>query len=1212
VPQAQEETREEKPRRPLYLRILRKFLKVFLWMLGILAGLLLLAWLVVLIFFPDEKIRSMLVAELEDRLGVGVQAGELDLEIFSGLSLKDVVIGPPPGFDQPPVRVERLVVDYSLGEILSKKLTVHQVLIDRPEIHIQVQDGKNNVSALLGQRRTAEEEKPPAAEPEDDEGGFTFALDQVEIRDAHLSLRLPGFSADLEGLDVTAAGKLGSPSETLINARADLPVPEGPNLSMDVDAGQEAPTKIRAALGFSLQTRLVGQSRVESSGSIELRLLGVEALDTGHHLTIDYRAHADGEAAEAVLDKLEVKLDDKSVLTASGGVTGLNEQARIDLKVPQLVPPPELIAEVLGRVLPGVEVAGSLHLENLSVEGPLDDSLPGASALVILDDLKVAAKDVRMAGLSGKLQAAFQPEEGGGEYTFQSALSAREGRLLGLRARGVQATLYASGSLQMQNGESRLLSPEVGAALRIKRLSGGGLDCRKTSFQGRITTGDQPVSIGSPDLVVPSLTASFSVSSDGAQAGSLKLRPGSVKLWLSVQELGLIGDKWQAGKLSGKLDLDFRKLTAGAATAERPRLHADFKGDGLALGQRFQRPVRLTIRARSGPASAEVASVQTIYARLGSRLRSLSPGSLPLTLNLTAGGVAIGPKKISLPGEVKLDLASVLDLRGRVLTVERLETGLGDLISLHASGKYATRERKGEAVFGIKPFSVDRALAALPADIKKTLPRVKGELELSGKTEVTLPQGKLELEKLKHTTQATLLLRGVQGSVGAGLEWKNLSGRLKLTAPGPGFSKTTTEVNLTAGKLLLKPAVDLGGVSLALTAKRDRGDFSLDGRVAAAKLDIAGLLARPLTNSQVEFYGQLAGTKELRLKYLKVALPSSGADLSVSGRFVRIPGAEGFEALRMSAKLEAGLHSTAPVPLPGGLTARGEGSLLLTVESGDDSVLQTRGRISFEGLNLKGENFEMEGIRGAIPVSQLIATRPVLGLLAKKPEAEKKKAVAASGRSRAYDEALLPMKGRQRSFYIDRVRYQDLHLAQLTGNLELAQGRLNLGSLRLKFLEGDVLAEAAVAFAPPNTRRLNLDAQVSGVDLSGLGALQLAGSSDISGNLRLKLDMGEKVFTAAANLTQIGRSTLQALLLAMDPAESNPGVQNLRRFLNRFKVSPKRVSLDIRHGLLSMTVVMNMGFTARAAAKLIQGFQGDTFKLKHLPIGGLLNKYLGF
>jgi hypothetical protein len=204
------------------------------------------------------------------------------------------------------------------------------------------------------------------------------------------------------------------------------------------------------------------------------------------------------------------------------------------------------------------------------------------------------------------------------------------------------------------------------------------------------------------------------------------------------------------------------------------------------------------------------------------------------------------------------------------------------------------------------------------------------------------------------------------------------------------------------------------------------------------------------------------------------------------------------------------------------------------------------------------------------------------------------------------------MKGKQRTFRIDRVRFEDLHLKQLTGNLELAQGRLNLGSLRLSFLEGDVLAEAAVAFAPPGTRRFNLDAQVSGVDLSGLGALQLAGSSDISGNLRLKLDMQEKVFTAATNLTKIGRSTLQALLMAMDQKESNPGVQRLRDFLNRFKVSPKRVSMNVRHGLLGMEVVFNMGFTARTAARLIQGFEGTTFKLKHLPIGGLLNKYLGF
>jgi hypothetical protein len=54
------------------------------------------------------------------------------------------------------------------------------------------------------------------------------------------------------------------------------------------------------------------------------------------------------------------------------------------------------------------------------------------------------------------------------------------------------------------------------------------------------------------------------------------------------------------------------------------------------------------------------------------------------------------------------------------------------------------------------------------------------------------------------------------------------------------------------------------------------------------------------------------------------------------------------------------------------------------------------------------------------------------------------------------------------------------------------------------------------------------------------------------------------------------------------------------------------VSLNIRNGLLGMEVVLKMGLTAKAAAKLISGFQGNTFRLKHLPIGGMLSKYLGF
>ncbi|MBW1807881.1 MAG: hypothetical protein JRJ87_06765, partial [Deltaproteobacteria bacterium] len=84
-----ETSKETEPRksRPIWLRVLRIIGKVFLWFMGILLGLFILAWLALLISFPDDKIRRMLVAELEQWLGVEVQAESLHLEILSGLSL---------------------------------------------------------------------------------------------------------------------------------------------------------------------------------------------------------------------------------------------------------------------------------------------------------------------------------------------------------------------------------------------------------------------------------------------------------------------------------------------------------------------------------------------------------------------------------------------------------------------------------------------------------------------------------------------------------------------------------------------------------------------------------------------------------------------------------------------------------------------------------------------------------------------------------------------------------------------------------------------------------------------------------------------------------------------------------------------------------------------------------------------------------------------
>ena len=146
-----EQPNQAEGKRSLLLRILRVAGKVLLWLLGVLIGLLSLAWLALVVFFPDDKIRTLALAEVEDRTGWQLQAGELDLEILSGLVLSDVRLLPPPGFEQAPLTVERIVVDYSLADLLDDRLVVRQVRVERPVVRVISHEGRTNLQALFEQ-----------------------------------------------------------------------------------------------------------------------------------------------------------------------------------------------------------------------------------------------------------------------------------------------------------------------------------------------------------------------------------------------------------------------------------------------------------------------------------------------------------------------------------------------------------------------------------------------------------------------------------------------------------------------------------------------------------------------------------------------------------------------------------------------------------------------------------------------------------------------------------------------------------------------------------------------------------------------------------------------------------------------------------------------------------------------------------------------------
>jgi len=106
--------------------------------------------------------------------------------------------------------------------------------------------------------------------------------------------------------------------------------------------------------------------------------------------------------------------------------------------------------------------------------------------------------------------------------------------------------------------------------------------------------------------------------------------------------------------------------------------------------------------------------------------------------------------------------------------------------------------------------------------------------------------------------------------------------------------------------------------------------------------------------------------------------------------------------------------------------------------------------------------------------------------------------------------------------------------------------------------------------SPVGNQTASPGAEASRIDIADLHALSSEEGSEVSGNVRLDIDLAERKVNAEANLTQIGRSTLRSLLTVIDPAQTNSGVVELRSFLDQYKVSPSRVSLTSRRGQVAL------------------------------------------
>jgi len=138
-----------------------------MWIGIVLGCLLLIAYVVIRITFPPQKVKALVISQLEAALKRQVSIGAVHLNPIRGFTLDDVVI-----YQQQPgqilrletlvfFRSNRLQLRYRISPLIKKRLEIKNILIDTPELNLhQDKNYRWNFDDLLATDTTAARSVP--------------------------------------------------------------------------------------------------------------------------------------------------------------------------------------------------------------------------------------------------------------------------------------------------------------------------------------------------------------------------------------------------------------------------------------------------------------------------------------------------------------------------------------------------------------------------------------------------------------------------------------------------------------------------------------------------------------------------------------------------------------------------------------------------------------------------------------------------------------------------------------------------------------------------------------------------------------------------------------------------------------------------------------------------------------------------------------------
>lgn len=575
------------------------------------------------LILTPEKMASEFVRAVTGTVRAPFRIGSFRYQSLRGFEARDIVLGPPPGFSEDMLRIERVDVRYRVLPLLLGRITVESVAVERPTVVAEARDGQLNWAVLMRARTSTPTSTVDATETSTPgwrmlRPPLRLALERLAI--GPVAVRTAGALPDvaLSGLHFRGEGRVG-PDRLSTGLELRWTSDEAtPSLRW-----REGQSTMRAAVDGHLRFRpeaifvdgwradralLAHDVRVRVERSDDAKTLRGAVESTGRALLAlaEDRLHVPG---------LRVRVGGREVFSGQLEVGGLSKWAEgaglgsawaLWTRAPQGESPRALsmaarsdriqlgaLSPWLAAVVPGARLGGEIALDHLSWAGRWSDWRAGAptdfagAAQWRALRLRLPRLGVRVGPVSGRFESRIDRASGAPRYVLEADSAIDSVRLPGHRGSALRSTA------------SLALDPAAGGL-------GAALSVAAGRYEGAMTVEQAGLSAAlrwpaAADTVrvtarIGTLTASTAV------ARGLLLRVDSNALaWLRGLAPTLDGalafdvDRWATPVAKG------RALRATARSAVRPEgrglgfdgdfalVHGALQADRLALS-RWRQP----------------------------------------------------------------------------------------------------------------------------------------------------------------------------------------------------------------------------------------------------------------------------------------------------------------------------------------------------------------------------------------------------------------------------------------------------------------------------------------------------------------------------------------------------------------------------------------------------------------------------------------------